>query len=133
MQASEIRFLQKIQGTNIVTLQFEISQHRVTTSPDRKILPRRFSHVSRKPHERFPKQSSYAEVSGKRPVGRPRTRWLHYIEDLNCSRFGLRPSEMRTVSLDREVWALNVELPAQPSTNSGRRKKNCYFTSSENH
>ena len=35
-----------------------------------------FGSVNRMPHERLPKQTLYAKVSGKRPVERPRTRWL---------------------------------------------------------
>ena len=69
-----------------------------------------FGHVSKMPHERLSKQTLYAEVSGKRPVGRPRTRWLDYIEDLGWNRFGLHPSKMQLVLMDREVWRPNLEL-----------------------
>ena len=56
-----------------------------------------------------------------RPVGRPRTRWTDYTEDLGWNRFGLRPSEMMEVMEDREVWRLNLELlPPQPSRKSGQ-------------
>ena len=41
-----------------------------------------FGYVSRMPHERLPKQILYAKLSGKRPVGKRRTRWLDYIEDI---------------------------------------------------
>ena len=72
------------------------------------------------PQERFPKQTLYAEVSGKRPVGRPRTRLLDYIDDVCWNRTGLDLSEMQSVLVDREVWRLNLELlPPQPSRNSG--------------
>ena len=56
------------------------------------------------PQERLPKQTLFVEMSGKRPVGRPRTRWLNYIEDLGWNRLGLHPSEMQFVLVDREVW-----------------------------
>ena len=39
-------------------------------------------------YERLPKQTLYAKVSGRRPVGRSRTRWLDYIEDLGWNRLG---------------------------------------------
>ena len=66
------------------------------------------------PHERLPKQTLYAEVSGKRPVKKSRTRWLDYIEDLGWNRLGLYPSEMQSVLVDREVWRLNLkQLPPQ--------------------
>jgi len=44
--------------------------------------------------ERLPKQALLAKVKGKRPVGRYRTRWEDYIEDL--------------VVADRDVWRLNL-------------------------
>ena len=69
-----------------------------------------FGHVSRMPHEWLLRQTLYAEVTGKRPVGRPRTRWLDYIEDLGWNRVGLHLSEMQSVLVDREVWRLNLEL-----------------------
>ena len=36
-------------------------------------------------------------------IGRPRTRWTEYIEDLGQSRLGLHPNEMMNVMEDREV------------------------------
>jgi len=48
-------------------------------------------------------------------VGRPRTRWTDYIEDLGWNRLGLQPSEMLAAVADRDVWRLNLELlPPQP-------------------
>ena len=83
-----------------------------------------FGHVSRMPPERLPKQALHAKASGRRPVGRPRTRWTDYIEDLGWNRLGLRPSEMMEVMEDREVWRLNLELlPPQPSRKSGQWRK----------
>ena len=80
-----------------------------------------FGHVSRMPQERLPKQALHAKANGRRPVGRPRTRWTDYIEDLGWNRLGLRPSEMMEVMEDREVWRLNLELlPPQPSRKSGQ-------------
>jgi len=68
------------------------------------------------PQERLPKQALFAKVKGKRPVGRPRTRWADYIEDLGWNRLGLQPSEMLEVVADGDVWRLNLELlPPQPS------------------
>ena len=54
----------------------------------------------------------YAKVSGKRPVGQPRKRWLDYVE-------GLCLSEMQSVLVDQEVWWLNLKLLLpQPSRKS---------------
>ena len=71
---------------------------------------RRFGHVSRMPQERLPKQALLAKANGRRPVGRPKTRWTNYIEDLGWNRLGLRPNEMMDVMENREVWRLNLEL-----------------------
>ena len=125
MQASEMRFLRKIKGVAMFdkyrntaireSLDIESLLFRIERSQFRW-----FGHVSRMPHERLPKQTVYAKVSGKRPVGRPRTRLLDYIVHLGWNRLGLYPSEMQSVFVDREVWRLNLELlPPQPPTKSG--------------
>jgi len=61
-------------------------------------------------------------------VGRPRTRWADYIEDLGWNRLGLQPSELLEVVADRDVWRLNLELlPPQPSrTWAGSERKRCW-------
>ena len=121
VQASEMRFLRRIEG---VTLFNKVRSSEIRKS--RNIEPlllqiersqlRWFGHVSRMPQERLPKQALFAKANGKRPVGRPRTRWTDHIEDLGWNRLGLRPSEMMEVMEDREVWRLNLELlPPQPS------------------
>ena len=79
-----------------------------------------FGHVSKMPQERLPKQALSAISNGKRPVGRPRLRWLNYIEGLGWNRLGLSLSEMKEVVEDRDVWRLNLELlPPRPSRKSG--------------
>ena len=71
------------------------------------------------PQERLPQQALLAIANGRTPVGRPRTRWTDYIEDLQLKLLGLHPSEMMDVMEDREVWRLNLELlPPQPSRKS---------------
>ena len=126
VQASEMRFLRRIEGVALF--------NKVRSSKIRKSLNieplllriersqlRWFGHVSRMPQERLPKQALHAKANGRRPVGRPRTRWTDYIEDLGWNRLGLRPSEMMEVMEDREVWRLNLELlPPQPSRKSGQ-------------
>ena len=83
-----------------------------------------FGNVSRMPQERLPKQALLAKANGRRPVGRPRTRWTDYIKDLGWNRLGLHPSEMMEVMEDREVWRLNLELlPRQPSWKSRQWRK----------
>ena len=73
------------------------------------------------PQERLPKQALLAKANGGRPVGRPRTKWTNYIEDLGWNRLGLQPSKMMDVMEDREVWRHNLKLlRPQPSRKSGQ-------------
>ena len=126
VQASEMRFLRRIEG---VTLFNKVRSSEIRKSLNIEPLLLRiersqlrwFGHVSRMPQERLPKQALHAKANGRRPVGRPRTRWTDYIEDLGWNRLGLRPSEMMEVMEDHEVWRLNLELlPPQPSRKSGQ-------------
>ena len=129
VQASEMRFLRRIEG---VTLFNKVRSSEIQKSPNSEPLLLQiersqliwFGHVSRMPQERLPKQALHAKANGRRPVGRPRTRWTDYIENLGWNRLGLRPSEMMEVMEDREVWRLNLELlPPQPWRKSGQWRK----------
>ena len=126
VQASEMRFLRRIER---VTLFNKVRSSKIRKSLNieplllriEKSQLRWFGHVSRMPQERLPKQALHAKANGRRPVGRPRTRWTDYIEGLGWDRLGLRPSEMMEVMEDREVWRLNLEpLPSQPEVESSR-------------
>ena len=78
VQASEMRFLQRIEG---VTLFNKVRSSKIRKSLH--IVPlllrierpqlRWFGHVSRMPQERLPKQALHAKANGRRSVGRPRT------------------------------------------------------------
>ena len=87
VQASEMRFLQRIEG---VALFNKVRCSEIRKSVNIKPLLLRiersqlrwFSHVSRMPQERLPKQALLAKANLRRLVGRPKTRWTNYIEDL---------------------------------------------------
>ena len=69
-----------------------------------------FGHVSRMPHERLARQVLLAVTTGKRPRGRPRTRWNDYISNLAlipCLCGGNRTSE---IGVDREVFPVLLKL-----------------------
>ena len=126
VQASEIRFLQKIER---VTLFNKVRSSEIRKSLNIKPLLLRsersqlrwFGHVSRMPQEKLPKQALLAKANKRRPVGRPRTMWIDYIKDFGWNRWGLHPNEMMEVIEDRAVWRLNLELlPSQPSRKSGQ-------------
>ena len=126
VQASEIRFLRTIEGVTLL--------NKVRSSEIRKSLNiepllfrivrsqlRWFGHVNRMPLERLPKQALLAKTNGRRPFGRPRTRWINYIEDLGWNCLVLYSSEMMDVMEGREVWRLNLKLlPSQSSRKSGQ-------------
>ena len=123
VQVSEMRFLRRIEGVTLFNkvraLRFEnlFNIEPLLLEMERSQL-RWFGHVSKMPQERLPdpKQALLAKKIGRRPVGRPRTRWTNYIDELS---FGLHPSEMMDVMEDREVWRLNLKLlPPQPSRKS---------------
>ena len=126
VQAYEMRFLRRIEGvlTRCVALRFEnllTSSRYFSELKDLSLDGLANGRVSRMPQEKLPKQVLLGKANGRRPVGRPRTRWTNYIEDLGWNRLGLHPSEMMDVMEDREVWRLNLELlPPQPSRKSGQ-------------
>ena len=52
---------------------------------------------------------------GRRPRGRPRTRWRDSISTLAWERLGIPPSELVNVAREREVWSPLLELlPPRP-------------------
>ena len=109
VQASEMRFLRKIEG---VTLFNKMGSSEIRKSLNIETLLLRigrsqlrwFGHVSRMPQKRLPKQALLAQANRRRPVGRPRTRWTDYIEDLGWNCLVFHPSEVMEVMEDCEVW-----------------------------
>ena len=117
-QASEMRFLRRIEGVTLF--------NKVRSSKFENLLTssRYFSELKDLSLDGLAMLNLHAKANGRRPVGRPGTRWIDYIEDLGWNRLGLRPSEMMEVMEDREVWRLNLELlPPQPSRKSGQWRK----------
>jgi len=55
---------------------------------------RRFGHVTGMPHERLARQVLLDTPTGKRPRGRPKTRWWDYIYCLAWSRLDVEASEL---------------------------------------
>ena len=125
-QASEMRFLRKIEG---VTLFNKVRSSEIRKSLNIEPLLLRierfhlkwFDHVRRMPQERLPKQALLPKANRRRPVERSRNRWTDYITDLGWNRLGLYASKVMAVMEYREVWGLNLELVTpQPSRKSGQ-------------
>ncbi|TWW75583.1 hypothetical protein D4764_13G0002450 [Takifugu flavidus] len=72
-------------------------------------------HLVRMPPGRLPGGMFRACPSGRRPPGRPRTRWRDYVSRLVWERLGIPPDELEEVAGEREVWASLLRLlPPQP-------------------
>ncbi|TWW64583.1 hypothetical protein D4764_22G0002300 [Takifugu flavidus] len=69
----------------------------------------------RMPPGRLPGEVFRACPSGRRPPGRPRTRWRDYVSRLAWERLGIPPDELEEVAGEREVWASLLRLlPPRP-------------------
>jgi len=63
-----------------------------------------FGHLIRTPPGRLPLEVFQAPPTGRRPRGRPRTRWRDYISQLAWERLGIPQNELENVAGEREVW-----------------------------
>ncbi|KAK3514658.1 hypothetical protein QTP70_021570 [Hemibagrus guttatus] len=71
----------------------------------------------RMPPGRLPGEVFRACPIGKRPRGRPRTRWRDYVSRLTWERLGIPPEELEEVPGKREVWTSLLRLlPPQPGS-----------------
>jgi len=62
--------------------------------------------------------------TGKRPRGRPMTRWSDFNSDLALSRLGAEPAELSGIDVDREVFRVLLWLPSPwPSPKEKRARK----------
>ncbi|KAK7922378.1 hypothetical protein WMY93_009280 [Mugilogobius chulae] len=74
-------------------------------------------HLFRMPPGRLPGEVFRASPTGRRPRGRPRTRWRDYVSRLAWERLGIPPEELAEVCGDREVWASLLRLlPPRPDS-----------------
>ncbi|GAA6083977.1 receptor-type tyrosine-protein phosphatase F-like, partial [Tachysurus ichikawai] len=72
-------------------------------------------HLFRMPPGCLPGEVFRAYPTGRRPRGRPRTRWRDYVSRLAWERLGIPPEELEEVSGEKEVWASLLSLlPPRP-------------------
>ena len=128
VQAAEMGFLQRISG---LTLLDKIKSADICESLNIKSLLLRlersqlrwYGHVTRMSRERAAKKLLCLTPIGRRPRGRPRTRWRDYIEDLSWSCLGIPAEHQSFVAEDRDAWRIQLELlPPRPPRISGFRK-----------
>ncbi|XP_061735811.1 si:dkey-100n23.5 isoform X4 [Nerophis ophidion] len=115
VQAAEISFLRRVAGLSL--------RDRVRSSAIRgelKVKPlllhikrsqmRWFGHLVRMPPVRLPSEVFRARPTGRRPRGRPRTRWEDYVSRLAWERLGIPREELDKVAGEREVWVSLLRL-----------------------
>ena len=71
--------------------------------------PRWYGHVTRMSQERTIKKLLCSTPIGRKPSGRPRTRWRDYV-DLIWYRLGIPAEPLSFVAEDRDAWRLQLKL-----------------------
>ena len=66
----------------------------------------------------FPREVFLSCPTGRRPKGRPGTRWRDYISSVAWERLGIPQSELADVAGEREVWGPLLKL-LHPQTDLG--------------
>ncbi|KAJ0009346.1 hypothetical protein NQD34_001048 [Periophthalmus magnuspinnatus] len=118
-QVAEMGFLCRVAGRTLRDrVRSSVTQEELGVEPlllhvERSQL-RWLGHLLRMPPGRLPREVFWACPTGRRPRGRPRTRWRDYVS-LAWERLGVPPEELEDVSGVREVWeSLLRLLPPRP-------------------
>ncbi|KAK3540973.1 hypothetical protein QTP86_007687 [Hemibagrus guttatus] len=115
IQATEMSFLCRVAGRSLRDrVRSSVTREELRVEPlllhiERGQL-RWLGHLFRMPPGRLPGEVFRACPTGKRPRGRPRTRWSDYVSRLAWERLGVPPEELEEVSGEREVWASLLRL-----------------------
>uniref|UniRef100_A0A8D3C086 Reverse transcriptase domain-containing protein n=1 Tax=Scophthalmus maximus TaxID=52904 RepID=A0A8D3C086_SCOMX len=120
VQAAEMGFLRKVAGVSLrdrvrsSVIREELGVEPLLLCVERSQL-RWFGHLVRMPPGRLPWEVFQARPAGKRPRGRPRTRWRDYISTLAWERLWIPQSDLVNVAWEREVWGPLLKLlPPRP-------------------
>ncbi|KAK3543704.1 hypothetical protein QTP70_027204 [Hemibagrus guttatus] len=109
IQAAEMSFLLRVAGRSLRDrVRSSATQEELRVEPlllhiERGQL-RWLGHLFRMPLGRLPGEVFRACPTGKRPRGRPRTRWRDYVSRLAWERLGVPPEELEEVSGEREIF-----------------------------
>ncbi|KAK7925336.1 hypothetical protein WMY93_007646 [Mugilogobius chulae] len=122
IQAVEMSFLRRVAGRSLRDrVRSSVTREELGVEPlllhvERSQL-RWLGHLFRMPPGRLPGEVFRACPTGRRPRGRPRTRWRDYVSRLAWERLGIPPEELAEVCGDREVWASLLRLlPPRPDS-----------------
>ncbi|KAK3530440.1 hypothetical protein QTP86_024352 [Hemibagrus guttatus] len=122
IQAAEMSFLHRVAGRSLRDrVRSSVTWEELRVEPlllhiERGQL-RWLGHLFRMPPGRLPGEVFRACLTGKRPWGRPRTRWRDYVSQLAWEYLGVPPEELEELSGEREVWASLLRLlPPRPGS-----------------
>ncbi|TWW55955.1 hypothetical protein D4764_09G0010050 [Takifugu flavidus] len=120
VQAAEMSFLHRVAGLSLrdrvrsSAIREELGAESLLLRVERSQM-RWLGHLVRMPPGRLPGEVCRACPSGRRPPGRPRTRWRDYVSRLAWERLGIPPDDLEEVAGEREVWASLLSLlPPRP-------------------
>ena len=111
IQAAEMSFLRRVAGVSLRDrVRSSVIRERLGVEPlllcvERSQL-RWFGHLVRMPPGRLPREVFQACPAGRRPRGRPRTRWRDYISALAWERLGIPQAELVDVARERDGGVL---------------------------
>ncbi|KAK0154053.1 Craniofacial development protein 2 [Merluccius polli] len=120
VQAAEMSFLRRVAGLSFrdrvrsSVIREELGVDPLLLRVERSQM-RWLGHLVRMPPGRLPGEVFRARPTGRRPRGRPRTRWRDYVSRLAWERLGIPQEELAEVAREREVWASLLRLlPPRP-------------------
>ncbi|KAK3561362.1 hypothetical protein QTP86_030660 [Hemibagrus guttatus] len=136
IQAAEMSFLRRVAGRSL--------RDRVRSSVTRQELGveplllhikrgqlRWLGHLFRMPPGRLPGEVFRACPTGKRPRGRPRTRWRDYVSWLARECLGVPPEELEEVSGEREKYLLEYLKKKRSEIEIDKKTKWCKWKKEE--
>ncbi|KAK0135736.1 Craniofacial development protein 2 [Merluccius polli] len=120
VQAAEMSFIRRVAGLSLrdrvrsSVIREELGVDPLLLRVERSQM-RWLGHLVRMPPGRLPGEVFRARPTGRRPRGRPRTRWRDYVSRLAWERLGIPQEELAEVAGEREVWASLLRLlPPRP-------------------
>ena len=105
LQAAEMGFLRRISGLTLLDkvkgadIRESLNIESLLLRLDRSQL-RWYGHVTRMFQKRIAKKLLCSTPIGRRPRGRPRTRWRDYVENLSWSRLSIPAEHLSFVAED---------------------------------
>ncbi|GAA6083797.1 uncharacterized protein LOC111191400, partial [Tachysurus ichikawai] len=115
IQADEMSFLCRVAGRSLrERVRSSVTREELRVEPlllhiERSQL-RWLGHLFRMLPGSLPGEVSRACPTGRRPRGRPRTRWRDYVSRLAWECLDIPPEELEEVSGEKEVWAFLLRL-----------------------